>query len=145
MPLWHMGSGRRPVLMMGRANCSLVQGQWHTVFIAKKHRQLPPPPSPVAVVGLSVEGEGDFRGLGVGHHTPAAWLDPWIWLLACLGPTLSSWERRVGDGSGCLYPSPEVPGGANYSSRPQQGAKTDLATDVPPWCRVASSGTLLPF
>lgn len=147
MALWHMGSGEHPALMMDLANCSRVQvsGTWYLLPKKTNTPQLLPPPFLMAVVCqcMRISAGVKERGGSIIHLQPG-W-DAGSGCLPAFSPSLSSWERGVGDASGCLCPGSEFPKGANCSSRPQKCTWPDPGTDVPPWCHVVSSGTSLPF
>lgn len=141
-----MGRGEQPSLMMDPANCSPVQvsGTWYLLPKMKKKNnnpQLLPHPFLMAVVCLCIRCNSE--GGSIIHLQSRR--DAGSGCVPALSPPLSSWDRGVGDASGCLCPSSEIPKGANCSSIPQKCTQTDPGADVPPWCRVASSGTLLPF
>lgn len=141
-----MGRGEQPSLMMDPANCSPVQvsGTWYLLPKMKKktnNPQLLPHPFLMAVVCLCIRCNSE--GGSIIHLQSRR--DAGSGCVPALSPPLSSWDRGVGDASGCLCPSSEIPKGANCSSIPQKCTQTDPGADVPPWCRVASSGTLLPF
>lgn len=141
-----MGRGEQPSLMMDPANCSPVQvsGTWYLLPKMKKKNnnpQLLPHPFLMTVVCLCIRCNSE--GGSIIHLQSRR--DAGSGCVPALSPPLSSWDRGVGDASGCLCPSSEIPKGANCSSIPQKCTQTDPGADVPPWCRVASSGTLLPF
>lgn len=141
-----MGRGEQPSLMMDPANCSPVQvsGTWYLLPKMKKKTTTPNYCHILSWWQLCVcVSDVTVRGGSIIHLQSRR--DAGSGCVPALSPPLSSWDRGVGDASGCLCPSSEIPKGANCSSIPQKCTQTDPGADVPPWCRVASSGTLLPF
>lgn len=123
-----MGRGEQPSLMMDPANCSPVQvsGTWYLLPKMKKKNnnpQLLPHPFLMAVVCLCIRCNSE--GGSIIHLQSRR--DAGSGCVPALSPPLSSWDRGVGDASGCLCPSSEIPKGATAAAYPRSARRQTRA------------------